>query len=176
MAIRQLDALLSAESRLSQHLGGLTRSEMAALSDQAGVPRRIGFRARNGHTVSATAYLLLCMAMGTDPSTGSMATKTPRRGASVAWSAFGSALFLTRSLRQLDLRKAAQRVGVSAATLSRAEHGRPTAVESYLRIAGFIGVPAQGFLCFTANSDCNTLIRNDFDILPREQSQPWGVL
>jgi hypothetical protein len=163
---------MSAAARLAQHLQGLARPEMAAVSDQAGVPRRMGFRARNGHKVSATAYLLLCLAVGTEPSKGSLVAKAPRRGASIAWWAFGSALFLTRSLRRLDLRTAAQLVGVSAATLSRAEHGHPLAVESYLSVAKFTGVPPQGFLCFTENGNCNTLKAKDFEAPTREQFQP----
>jgi len=163
---------MSVAGHLAQELCCLTRSEMATVSDQAGISRRMGFRARNGHKVSATTHLLLCLAVGTEPSRGSSVPKAPRRVASIAWWAFGSALFLTRSLRRLDLRTAAQLVGVSAATLSRAEHGHPLAVESYLRVAGFIGVPPEGFLCFTGNSNCNTLKAKDFEAPTREQFQP----
>jgi transcriptional regulator with XRE-family HTH domain len=49
----------------------------------------------------------------------------------------------------LDLRSAADLVGVSAATLSRAERGQPIAIESYLRVVEFIGVPPESFLSFT---------------------------
>jgi transcriptional regulator with XRE-family HTH domain len=79
------------------------------------------------------------------------------------WWNFGSALFLTRGFRRLDLRSAADLVGISAATLSRAERGHPIAVESYLSIANFIGVPPNSFLCFTGNTNCNTLMSKHFE-------------
>jgi hypothetical protein len=34
-------------------------------------------------------------------------------------------------------------------TLSRAERGQPIAIESYLRVVEFIGVPPESFLSFT---------------------------
>jgi transcriptional regulator with XRE-family HTH domain len=153
---------MSAPARLAQHLQHLTRPEMAALSEQAGVPRRLGARARAGRKVGASAYILLCIAVGVDPATGRAAhTGNPRAGFSIAWWTFGSALFLTRSLRRLDLRSTAQLVGVSAATLSRAERGQPIAIESYLSITDFIGLPPQSFLCFTFDMNCNRLMTQD---------------
>lgn len=152
---------MSAAARLAQHLQGLTRPEMAEVSDRAGVPRKIGARARAGRKVSANAYMLVCSAVGVDAATGAPTVRGPRAGFSIIWWVFGSALFITRHLRRLDLRSAADLVGVSAATLSRAERGHPIAVESYLSVANFIGVPPQGFLCFTANTNCNALKPKD---------------
>jgi hypothetical protein len=150
--------LMSAAARLARHLQDLSPAEMAALSDRTGVQRKIGARARAGRKVNATSYLLLCSAAGVDVTTGAaVVVKEPRAGSSILWWIFGSALFLTRSLRALDLRSAADLVGVSAATLSRAEHGQPIAIESYLRITHFIGVPPESFLSFTGNTNCNTL-------------------
>ena len=57
---------MTAVARLAQHLQVLTRTEMATVSDRAGVPRRIGARARARRKVSATAYMLLCSAVGLD--------------------------------------------------------------------------------------------------------------
>jgi hypothetical protein len=122
---------------------------MAALSDRAGVQRKIGARARAGRKISAPAYMLLCSAAGIDVATGASASVVPRVGATIVWWMFGSALFLTRARSRLDLRVAADLVGVSAATLSRAERGQPVAVESFLRISDFTGIPAESFLCFT---------------------------
>jgi len=130
---------------------------MAAVSDRAGVPRNIGARARAGRKVGATAYMLLCSAAGIDAATGVPTAKVPRGGYSIVWWIFGSGLFFTRKLKRLDLRSAADLVGVSAATLSRAERGQPVAVKSLLRISDFIGVPVESFLCFTGNTNCNTL-------------------
>jgi hypothetical protein len=53
------------------------------------------------------------------------------------------------------LRSAAKRIGVSAATLSRAEGGCAIEVDSYLTIARFLGMPAEAFLSFTGNTNCN---------------------
>jgi transcriptional regulator with XRE-family HTH domain len=154
--------LMSAAARLARHLKELTPAQMAALSDRAGVQRNIGARARAGRKVSATAYLLLCSAAGVDIATGApVVVRGPCAGCSIVWWIFGSALFLTRSLRRLDLRSAADRVGVSAATLSRAERGQPIAIESYLRVANFIGVPSESFMSFAGNPNCNTLKPND---------------
>jgi hypothetical protein len=153
---------MSTWTRLAQHLQDLTPTQMAAVSDRAGVPRKIGARARAGRKVNATAYLLLCSAVEIDVVTGARVVDRRRcAGLSIVWWIFGSALFLTRTLRRLDLRSAADLVGVSAATLSRAEHGQPIAIESYLRIAAFIGVPSETFLCFAGNVHCNTLKPND---------------
>ena len=141
---------MSAAARLARHLQYLTPAEMAAVSDRAGVPRKIGARARVGRKVNATAYLLLCSAVAIDVATDARVLDgRPCAGSSIVWWIFGSALFLTRSRRRLDLRSAADLVGVSAATLSRAERGQPIAIESYLRVVEFIGVPPESFLSFT---------------------------
>jgi hypothetical protein len=148
---------VSAAARLAQHLKELTPAEMAAVSDGAGVERKIGARARAGRKVGTTAYMLLCLAVGVDVETGLPVANAPRPGCAIAWWMFGSGLFFARHLRRLDLRSAANLVRVSAATLSRAERGQPISVESFLRISNFIGVPPEGFLCFTGNPNCNTL-------------------
>jgi hypothetical protein len=93
--------------------------------------------------------MLLCSAAGIDAATGAPANVVPRAGATIVWWIFGSSLFLTRAVKRLDLRIAADHVGVSAATLSRAERGQPVAVERFLRISEFIGIAAESFLCFT---------------------------
>ncbi len=148
---------MTAAARLARRLQVFSPVEMAALSDRAGVQRKIGARARARRKIGATAYMLLCSAAGIDAATGAPATVVPRAGATIVWWMFGSGLFLTRTIKRLDLRLAANLVGVSAATLSRAERCHPVAVESFLRISDFIGIPAESFLCFTQNTNCNTL-------------------
>jgi transcriptional regulator with XRE-family HTH domain len=81
--------------------------------------------------------------------TGAPARAVPRKDATIVWWLFGSGLFLTRVLKRLDLRAAADLIGLSAAILSRAERSQPVAVESFLRISDFIGIPGESFLCFT---------------------------
>jgi hypothetical protein len=152
---------MSAAARLAQHLRDLTPAAMAEVSNRAGVPRRIGARARKGRKVGATEYMLLCSAVGISAATGAPIEGAARAGSSIVWWILGSGLFITRNIRRLDLRSAAVLAGVSAATLSRAEHGHPIAVESYLRVAGFMGVPPESFLSFTKNTNCNTLKLKD---------------
>jgi len=48
-------------------------------------------------------------------------------------------------------------IEVSAAHSRGRNRGRPIAAKSFVRIAGFIGVPPETFLCFTGNTNCNTL-------------------
>jgi hypothetical protein len=130
---------------------------MAAASVRAGVPRKIGARARAGRKVAALPYILLCSEVGLDVVSGAPTERVPRAGSSIIWWFFGSNLFITRRRRRLDLRSAGDLIGVSAATLSRAERGQPVEVESFLRICKFIGVAAESFLSFTGNTNCNTL-------------------
>jgi hypothetical protein len=151
---------LSAD-RLTRHLQALSPVEMAAVCEAARLSRRIGARARAGRKVTATTYLLLCAAAGLDAATGMPVRAALRGGFAIVWWVFASNLFLSRRVRRLDLRSAAALVGVSAATLSRAECGKPIAVESFLRVARFIGVPPESFMCFTGNTNCNMLRQKD---------------
>jgi hypothetical protein len=148
---------MNASARLSRHLQRLTPAQMAFASERAGIARRVGAQARKSKRISATPYMLLCAASGLDPVSGDLVAVFPRAGASIHWCAFAAALLITRQVRRLGIRSAARQAGVSIATLSRAENGKPIAVESFLRIAIFIGVPAGSFLCFTENTNCNTL-------------------
>lgn len=153
---------MTAAVRLAHHLQDLTRAEMATVSNRAGVLRMMGARARAGRKVSATVYMLLCSATGLDAATGTLVASAPRAGCVIVWSILGAALLRTRGLRQLSLRVAADLIGVSAATLSRAERSHPIAVDSFLQIVAFIGMPAESFLRSTCNTNCNTLEQNDF--------------
>jgi hypothetical protein len=157
---------MNAAERLAQHLQGLTRVDMLAVSDRAGVPRKIGARARAARKVCASSYMQLCSAVGIDAVTGVPTDRVRPTGSSIVWWFFGSNLFLTRHLRRLDLRSAAELIGVSAATLSRAERGQPIAVDNFLRISEFIGIVADSFLCFTGNTNCNKLKVQDSAAAP----------
>jgi hypothetical protein len=152
---------MTAAAWLARHLRYLSRAEMVAISDCAGVPRKIGFGARASRKASATAYMLLCSVAGLDAATGTLGRECPPRGHRDLWWVFGAGLFRTRHLRPLDLRSAAGLVGVSAATLSRAERGHTIAIESYLRVVRFIRISPESFLSFTGNTNCNTLKTRD---------------
>jgi hypothetical protein len=152
---------LSAKVRLAQHLGGLHPLAMGVVSDGAGVHRKLGGRARVGRKINATAYLLLCAAIGLDALDGKQGDHRSRAGFTIAWEVLGCTLFLTRRCHRLDLRSAARRIGVSAATLSRAEGGQAIDVENYLSVVRFLRMPAEAFLCFMKNTNCNTRINQE---------------
>lgn len=166
---------LNARDRLAQHLADVTPTLMNAISDRAGIPRRLGAGARVGRKINANDYLLLCSAIGLGAESGLKVEGISRVGSSIIWWVLGAALFLTRRRLHLDLRSAARIIEMSAATLSRAEAGDPIAVESFLKITKFIGVPPNSFLCFTADPDCNTLVPNDFPHMSSLSSEPNGV-
>jgi DNA-binding Xre family transcriptional regulator len=118
----------------------------AEIADRAGNDmRRHVFRARAGKPVNAGAFLALCGALGIDPADGSY--RPPSRVSSnVSWPALGTSLRSARQLRHQDQRSAARVIGVSAATLCRAEAGDAVSVESLLAICRFIGVHPEHFL------------------------------
>jgi hypothetical protein len=143
--------------RLASQLQNLAAGSMRSFSASAGVEGRLGMRARQGRVVDSTSYLRLCSAIGVDAATGLPAPATHRRAFEIEWWMFGAAFLFGRRRARLGLRAAAKVVGVSAATLSRAEGGQAVSVESYLLIIRFLGVPALSFLSFTGNRYCNTL-------------------
>jgi hypothetical protein len=164
----------SAKARLASHLAGVMPADMNIISDRAGIPRRLGARARVGRQINATSHLLLCSAVGLDVDTGAEVEGVSRAGSVVVWWIFGSALFLTRHSRRLDLRSASALIGVSTATLSRAEVGEPVGIDSFIRIARFIGLPPPSFLCFTENTNCNTLENKGADRSPESEASEPG--
>jgi len=101
--------------------------------------------------------MLLCSEVGIEIITGAPAPSISRAGLGIVWGLFGCALFFTRSRQNLDLRSAADFIGTSAATLSRAECGHPIEVENYLHLCRFIGLPPTAFFGFTGNTNCNIL-------------------
>ena len=166
----------NASGRLGQRL--LSRPELAAVCDDAGVTFTIGARARAGRKINASAYMLLCSAAGLDAATGAIVEAEPRAGFAIAWWLVGCNHFLTRRIRGLDLRSAALVVGVSAATLSRAECGEPVSIECFLRISCFIGIPPKIFLCPTPNTGFKAAIQTGATdrrlSLPFAGGQPIG--
>jgi DNA-binding XRE family transcriptional regulator len=117
---------------------------VAALADQAGVtPRQVSL-ARAGKPINAGAYLALCGAIGIDPVDGSpRPVKTV--SANVEWRLLGTALHITRNLRQLNQRSAAKAIGVSPSTVCRVETGRPVSVANVVKVCAFVGVHPDGY-------------------------------
>src|SRR5262245_29361145 len=110
---------MNAVARLSQRLQDYTRSEVLAIAKRAGICPTIGIRARRGSSITATPYMLLCTAVGLDPTSGQSNASVPRASGAIHWLTLASALLLTRAAWKLDLRTTARLVGVSIATLSR---------------------------------------------------------
>ena len=115
-----------------------------AIARRAGVtPRQLSL-ALADKPVNAGAYLALCALAGVDPVDGSL---RPAKVLSpnVAWWLLSSALYIARSLRKLDQRAAAKVIGVSPATVCRAERGQPVSIGVLIKICAFIGVHPDGY-------------------------------
>jgi hypothetical protein len=122
-------------------------SSWAALDEvarQAGVTSRQVSLARAGKPVNAGAYLALCAATGIDPTNGKA---RPARVISpnVVWWLLSGALYITRHLKKLDQRAAAEAIGISAASVCRVESGVPVSIGVMIKVCGFIGVHPFGY-------------------------------
>ena len=148
---------LSAQAlgRLADQLRQYSTAELLAISREAGVRPREARCVLQRRKLGASSFLLLCSALGIDPTTA-RCRPLCRDGFFSSFSHFAVALQFARARDKLPLRAAAPAMGVSTATLSRAEAGRPIAVESLLRICGHVGFAPEAFLVFTGNNNCNT--------------------
>jgi hypothetical protein len=114
------------------------------LACQAGVtPRQASF-ARTGKAINAGSYLALCAASGIDPVDGK---SRPAKVLSpnVVWWLLSGALYITRHLKKLDQRAAAEAIGISAASVCRVECGQPVSIGVVLKVCAFIGVHPDGY-------------------------------
>ena len=114
------------------------------MASRAGVTSRQASLARAGKPVNAGAYLALCAATGIDPVDG----KTrPAKVVSpnVVWWLLSGALYITRHLKKLDQRGAAEAIGISAASVCRVECGQPVSIGVMLKVCAFIGVHPFGY-------------------------------
>jgi transcriptional regulator with XRE-family HTH domain len=121
-----------------------TSAALAEIADRAGVGRRQALLARAGKPIGAGAHLALCGAIGIDPMDGAPCpsrTVPPH----IAWWLVAAALFITRTSRRLDQRRAAQITGMSAATVCRLEAGKPVNIVNLVKACRFIGVHADGY-------------------------------
>jgi DNA-binding Xre family transcriptional regulator len=114
------------------------------LARRAGVTSRQVSLARAGKPVNAGAYLALCAATGIDPVD---AKSRPARVISptVVWWLLSGALYITRRLKKLDQRAAAEVIGISAASVCRVEFGKPVSIGVMLKVCAFIGVHPFGY-------------------------------
>jgi transcriptional regulator with XRE-family HTH domain len=111
---------------------------------QAGVTSRQASLARAGKPVNAGAYLALCAITGIDPVDGK---SRPAKVLSpnVVWWLLSGALYITRHLKKLDQRGAAEAIGISAASVCRVELGHPVSIGVLLKVCAFIGVHPFGY-------------------------------
>jgi hypothetical protein len=135
----------------------LSASDVIELADRAGVPRRVGSQARKARPIGTEGYLKLSNALGLDPCTG-----LPRSGAATPqarchWWLLASAIFFERSRRRLGVRAAACEIGVSTATLSRAENGNAIAIESTLRLSAWLRLSPNVLFGFCPNNEAVTV-------------------
>jgi hypothetical protein len=114
------------------------RAGLAAPAVRADVPRRAISRILAGQPVNAGTYLRVCGTLGIDSVTGE--SRPPAGGFDIQWWAFASGIKMTRMLHKLSTCRTASLIKVSAATISRAEAGRPISAESYLALRAFIGI------------------------------------
>ena len=119
-------------------------TELDGIARQAGVSSRQASLARAGKPVKAGAYLALCAATGIDPVDGK-ARPAKLLSPNVVWWLLSGALYITRHLKKLDQRAAAEAIGISAASVCRVECGQPVSIGVMLRVCAFIGVHPDGY-------------------------------
>jgi hypothetical protein len=110
-----------------------------------GVATGLGYHAlvvaAQAKPLPADEHLALCAALGVDPVTlASPAADMPPFGGAVLWISFGCALTIARHLKGHDQRATAEAARVSLVTVSRAEHGRPLSVASFVRLSSYAGL------------------------------------
>lgn len=115
-----------------------------AIARQAGVTPRQASMARAGKPINAGAHLALCAAIGIDPVNGA-ARPEKALSPNVVWWLLSGALYITRHLRKLDQRAAADAIGISPATVCRVEQGQPVSIGVMLKVCAFIGVHPDGY-------------------------------
>jgi DNA-binding Xre family transcriptional regulator len=126
------------------HSSASSWSALDEIANRAGVTPRQASLARAGKPVKAGAYLALCAVTGVDPVAG---TSRPVRiiSPNVVWWLLSGALYITRSLKKLDQRAAAEAIGISAASVCRVECGQPVSIGVLLKVCAFIGVHPFGY-------------------------------
>ena len=136
-------ALHPARAGLAERLGLVVRlsaGDIARFAASAGVSVRALRTARRGLPVAVDAHLGLCRALRLDPATGERVRRAEPCGR-VRWDHVRASLVCARASAGLTLRAAAERIGIGAATLLRAERGEAVSVETFLAIAAWLGMP-----------------------------------
>lgn len=138
-----MSALHPACAALAAGLAPVARrplADVALFAAEAGVSVRALRTARRGQPVAVDAHLGLCRALGLDPATGAPTPRVMPCGR-VRWDHVRASLVCSRAARGLTLRAAAERIGIGAATLLRAERGEAVSVEVFLKLCAWLGMP-----------------------------------
>ncbi len=135
---------------------GFSDSAIVELATQAGVSRRVVRQAVNGRRISAEPYLKLCCALGADPCTGLWRAAAPQPEARCNWARLAYTVRSARSRRGHSIRVAAEFLGLSTATISRAENRQPVAIESVLLLIPYSGLTAESMLGFCEDNETVT--------------------
>jgi DNA-binding XRE family transcriptional regulator len=136
-------ALHPARAALAERLGLIVRmsaDDIAGFAAAAGVSVRALRTARRGLPVAVDAHLGLCRALRLDPATGAAVRRAEKCGR-VRWDHVRASLVCARAGAGLTLRAAAERIGIGAATLLRAERGETVSVEVFLKLCQWLGMP-----------------------------------
>jgi hypothetical protein len=145
---------MSASAKLAAVLQGLPVQRRAAVKRVVTCTQaaRLVSRAAKGQDVHALAYLQMCGALAIDAVTGeALPASAPLRiPTEINWPIFAFGVRGARILAgDASVRDFAAQVGVSPATVSRAENGKELSAQAYLALVAAIGVPphyyVQGF-------------------------------
>jgi DNA-binding Xre family transcriptional regulator len=129
---------------LRARIPDLPLSALNEFARQAGVPPKLASLARKGKSVNTGAHLALCAAVGIDPVDG-RSRPVKQLSSNVVWWLLSGALYITRNLKKLDQRAAAEAIGISAASVCRIECGQPVSIGVLLKVCAFIGVHPDGY-------------------------------
>jgi hypothetical protein len=119
-------------------------SALNEFARQAGVPPKLASLAKAGKPVNAGAHLALCAAVGIDPVDG-RPRPVKELSPNVVWWLLSSAMFITRNLKKLNQRAAAEAIGISVASVCRVERGQPVSINSLIKVCSFVQVHPDGF-------------------------------
>ena len=120
--------------RIEDALRPMNRFELVAFCREFGVGPRQARLILQNKKADAQSVLRLCSVLGIDPITARSVPPRTRLGFNFSFGHFGAVLAFSRSRQRLSIRDAAILAGVSIATLSRAESGRPIAFTSLVLI------------------------------------------
>lgn len=128
-------------AKLRTAIKALSENDRARLGD---IPKCISGGSSYSYRVDPSEFLNVCVLLSIDPLTGGepapFVVRAPARIGKLALWHIAAGCSITRKLRKLSVRAAADECGVSASTLTRLENGLPVSIESILAVCDFIGV------------------------------------